>query len=259
MIVCKPPAAIACRDKFLAESVQQKFEQHLSQLPADLAQVLRAHRGQPFQKWLHYFEIYDRHLARFRGKPVQFLEIGVWHGGSLEFWRAYLGAEATIHGVDIDPGVLETVSGEGFRIHIGDQADAEFLARLKAEIPRIDVVVDDGGHQMHQLFASFQALYPHLAADGVYLCEDLHTCYMKDYGGGYRNTASFLERRKDWIDQLHAWYSEDVELRATDFARSTGSMHYYDSVLVIEKRPWRQPMAVEAGADGLTVFPARPR
>jgi hypothetical protein len=239
--------------------VQQNLEQHLSQLPADMAQLLRAHRGRLLQKWLHYFEIYDRHLARFRGKPVQFLEIGVWQGGSLEFWRAYLGPEATIHGVDIDPKALETANEAGARIHVGDQADPDFLARLKAEIPRMDVVVDDGGHQMHQLTGSFQVLYPHLAADGVYICEDLHACYMESYGGGYRNPASFLERSKDWIDQLHAWYCDDADLRATDFARTAWSIHYYDSVLVVEKRPWRQPMAVEASAGGLKVFPARPR
>ena len=37
-------------------------------------------------KWHHYFDVYERHLARFRGSPVRVLEIGVKNGGSLSLW-----------------------------------------------------------------------------------------------------------------------------------------------------------------------------
>jgi hypothetical protein len=230
----------------------------LHALPAAFDAVLRAHRGRPFAKWLHYFEIYDRHLARFRGRALNFLEIGVDRGGSLQLWRSYLGPAATIHGVDNNPAARE-MAAEGFRIHIGDQADAGFLAGLKAAVPQLDVVIDDGGHRMHELAASFQALYPHLAPDSVYICEDLHTCYMQSYGGGYRKDDSFLERSKDWIDRLHASYSEDATLRPDAFTQSTSSLHYYDSVLVVEKRPRRAPMMLVAEDGRLDAHAAVPR
>ncbi len=224
-----------------------------------MAEALRAHRGRPFAKWLHYFEFYEQHLARFRGKAVHFMEIGVDSGGSLQLWRAFLGPQAVIHGVDIDPRAREMQS-EGFRIHIGDQADANFLGRLKREVPQLDVVVDDGGHHMHQLAATFQALYPHLAADGAYLCEDLHSCYMPAYGGGYRSSQSFLERSKDWIDQLHAGYSTDPALRPGAIADSACALHYYDSLLVVEKRPRTPPrMLVGGGGQPLQAPEAVPR
>lgn len=218
-----------------------------------MATALRAHRGRPFLKWSHYFEIYDLHLHRFVGRPVNLLEIGVAGGGSLQLRRAYLGPQATIHGLDIDPAARE-MDAEGFRIYIGDQADPAVLARIKADIPKLDVVVDDGGHHMHQLRASFESLYPHLAADGVYFCEDLHTCYMKEYGGGFRNPTSFLERSKAWIDLLHAHYSRDEALRMTDFARSIGSLHYYDSVLVVEKRLRNLPTVIQASGGTLAEY-----
>jgi hypothetical protein len=238
--------------------LRSDLDEYFAQYPTELARILRARRGRPFQKWLHYFEIYDRHFGRFRGKPVHFLEIGVNQGGSLQLWRAYLGPQATIYGADIDP-TARAMAAEGFQIHIGDQADPAFLARLKAAIPKLDVVLDDGGHHMHQLLASFQILYPHLSADGVYFCEDLHTRYMKNYGGGYRKPGMFIERSKGWIDQLNAWYSEEDAFRLDGFGRSTWSMSYYDSALVIEKRPWRQPMIVNAGAAQPVSFAARPR
>ena len=54
-------------------------------------------------KWMHFFEIYDRHFAKFRGKPVSVLELGVYHGGSLQMWKHYFGEQARIFGADIDP------------------------------------------------------------------------------------------------------------------------------------------------------------
>ncbi len=219
--------------------------------------ALGAHRGRLFEKWAHYFEIYDRHFHRFIGKPVHFLEIGVASGGSLQLWRAYLGPQATIHGMDIDPAA-RAMEAEGFQIHIGDQADPAFLARIKEVIPKLDVVLDDGGHKMSQLRASFDSLYPHLATDGVYLCEDLHTCYMESYGGGFRNPDSFLEQSKAWVDLLHAHYSKDKALHSTDFGRSIGSLHYHDSVLVVEKRPWSQPTILRASDGTLALLGAKP-
>ncbi len=54
-------------------------------------------------KWNHYFDIYERHFSRFRGKNLVMLEIGVFGGGSLDMWKAYLGEEAKVIGVDINP------------------------------------------------------------------------------------------------------------------------------------------------------------
>ena len=39
-------------------------------------------------KWFHYFDIYERHFERFRGKNPTMLEIGVFGGGSLAMWKS---------------------------------------------------------------------------------------------------------------------------------------------------------------------------
>jgi cephalosporin hydroxylase len=54
-------------------------------------------------KWVHYFDVYHRHLAPYRGQAVTLVEFGVFHGGSLRMWRDYFGRRARIVGVDIDP------------------------------------------------------------------------------------------------------------------------------------------------------------
>ena len=42
-------------------------------------------------KWVHYFDIYERHFERFRGKSPTMIEIGVQGGGSLAMWKEYFG------------------------------------------------------------------------------------------------------------------------------------------------------------------------
>ena len=64
-------------------------------------------------------------------------------------WRDYLGPDATITGVDIDPR-CKSLEAEGFEIWIGDQADPQFWRRFLEKHPQVDVVIDDGGHEMRQ-------------------------------------------------------------------------------------------------------------
>lgn len=206
-----------------------------------------AHAGRAVLKWEHYLEIYHRHFARYRGRSPVVVEIGVLQGGSLQMWRDYFGPGCRLVGVVVDERCKAYEDGNT-KILIGDQADREFLARLRRELPRIDVLIDDGGHRMDQQITTFEELYRHGADDGVYLCEDLHTSYWEAYGGGYRDPRSFIEYSKRPVDQLNAWHSKGPEeFRVDDFTRSAFSMHYYDSVLVIEKRLMREPSRIMAG------------
>jgi hypothetical protein len=215
----------------------------------DLQAYFEKNTGNLIHKWMHYFDIYDRFLARFRGTDVHFLEIGVLHGGSLRMWKSYFGKKAKIFGADINPA-CERFAEEQVQIFIGDQEDRAFLGRLAAELPRIDVLLDDGGHTMRQQINTFEALYPRLSPDGVYLCEDIHTSYLKNYGGGYKKRGTFVEYSKNFIDFLNCWHFE--ELGVPDFTRSTYALHYYDSMLVIEKRPMEPP---EVRMTGKPVLP----
>ena len=193
-------------------------------------------------KWMHFFEIYDRHFTKFRDKPVSILELGVYHGGSLQMWKHYFGAQARIFGVDINPRCME-LTEPNITVFIGDQEDRSFLRSLRATLPKLDVIIDDGGHTMGQQITSFEELYGHLNEGGVYLAEDLHTSYMPLYGGGHRRPGSFIEYAKRLIDQLNAWHSSETSLAVDDFTRSAFGMHFYDSVLVIERRAISQPAA----------------
>ena len=206
-----------------------------------LKEYFENNTGRLLHKWMHYFEIYERHLARFRDREVHIVEVGVFHGGSLQMWKQYFGDKARIYGVDVVQQ-CKSLEEDRVKIFIGDQADPVFLRTLRRDIPRVDVLIDDGGHSMLQQITTFRELFSHIAEDGVYLCEDLHTSYWPDFGGGLRQPGTFIEFSKLLIDQLNAWHTRDAEqFEVDDFTLTAHSMHFYDSVLAIEKRRMHPP------------------
>jgi hypothetical protein len=199
-------------------------------------------------KWNHYFEIYDRHLQHLRNTKINILEIGISHGGSLQMWDYYFNGNATIYAVDINPE-CKKFENDHIRVFIGSQEDESFLKDLKNKIPRPDLLIDDGGHTMKQQITSFKVLFEYITDNGIYICEDLHTSYFKYFGGGLKKKRSFIEYSKNFIDKLHAWHSKQIPI--DDFTKSTQSLHFYDSVLVIEKRLMKPPFDVKSGVPAI--------
>jgi hypothetical protein len=212
-----------------------------------LEKYFQNHQGRLIHKWLHYFEVYDRHFSRFRGKPVTILEFGVSHGGSLQMWKHYFGKKAQITGVDIDPR-CKNMEEKNIKVYIGDQEDRDFLRRLAKQLGEVDIVIEDGGHTMLQQINTFEEIYPIVKQNGVFLTEDTHTSYWKSYGGGYKKPGTFMEYAKDLTDQLNSWHSENKEkFKVSDFTCSTKSMHFYDSIVVFEKGLVSEPHHEQRG------------
>lgn len=209
----------------------------------DLEKFFYLGKHRLIHKCNHYFEIYDKHFSRFKGKDITLVEIGVSKGGSLEMWQNYFGPNCTIIGVDIDPECKKFESNN-IKIMIGSQDDINFLNKLKSEVPKIDILIDDGGHYMNQQITTFENLFNHISDNGIYLCEDLITSYWPAYGGKYKSSNSFIEYSKNFVDYLNAWLCYDPLLPVNNFTRSVHSIHYYNWMLVIEKRLMDSPVNV---------------
>jgi 23S rRNA U2552 (ribose-2'-O)-methylase RlmE/FtsJ len=224
----------------LASSIFDRFSQRTSgTVSADGANPLeayfRANQGRLIHKWLHYFDIYDRHFAPFRGKAVTVVEFGVSQGGSLQMWKDYFGPKARIFGTDIDPRCA-SLAEKQIEVVIGDQEDRQFLRDFAAKTGEVDVLIEDGGHTMPQQVNTFEEFWPHINDGGVFLIEDLHTSYWPKYGGGHKRAGTFIEYAKDLIDQQNAWHSRDPRtLVVDDYSRSIRGMHVYDSIIVFDK------------------------
>jgi hypothetical protein len=182
--------------------------------------------GPGLWKWRHYFDIYDRHFRKFAGKELHLLEVGILAGGSIGLWQDYFGDGLQFYGVDIERS-CRAFEAPGVHVMIGDQADPAFWESALAQLPRLDIVIDDGGHQPTQQIATLEATLPHLNPGGVYLCEDIHgsTNEFTDYVAG-------LSRN------LNSWGtgSEPFMRTPIDFQRLVESIHLYPFVTVIERR-----------------------
>lgn len=202
--------------------------------------------GYPLDKWVHYFPIYERHLARYRGKAVRVLEIGVYRGGGLELLRYFLGPDAYLVGIDIDE-VARAAIGKRHPVEIGDQADPEFLRRVVDKHGPFDVVIDDGGHSMHQQITSVETLFPLLSDEGTYLVEDCHTSYWTEYADQGTDGQTFIEWVKTRIDDLNAYHHSTAQELQAPWQTDFDGLHVYDSVVVLTKQRHAAPFSDLSG------------
>src|SRR5690348_9005023 len=101
--------------------------------------IFEHNSGNMIDKWLHYFEIYDRYFGKYVSKEVILLEIGVFQGGSVKMWKEYFGEGCKIYAIDVNP-LCKQFQEDGIEIFIGSQSDREFLRNLKAKIPKVDIL-----------------------------------------------------------------------------------------------------------------------
>lgn len=213
-----------------------------------MRQIFESLDGKLIHKWNHYIEVYDLYFNKYRGKEVHILEIGISQGGSIELWKRYFGDKMHLYGVDINPRCKELQENQ-VEIFIGEQEDRGFLAELKKKIPKLDILIDDGGHTMIQQIITFEEMFSHVKDNGIYLCEDTHTSYMYNYHGGYKKNSTFIEYSKNLIDYINAWHSENKNvLDVNDFTKATNGIHFYTGMVVIEKKPVLPPIDIQRGS-----------
>jgi hypothetical protein len=207
-------------------------------------------------KWRHYFAIYERYLHKFTGTSCTYLEIGVQRGGSLQIMQDYLGKNARIVGIDIDPACA-SLAKEGREVHIGDQSDTAFLASVTKQSGPFDIIIDDGSHVADHQIVSFFALFSALKEGGIYIVEDLHTAF---WAGGYqasRYGLNFYDFARGLVDKLSLFHGDQrlSERYQQPYERRQGAVvinnfalndlfgiHFYDSLIVFEKRRRREPL-----------------
>jgi len=149
------------REQFIAKRYRNFFHQLCEQHGSD--------------KGKHGYDIqYTRLFENRRHENLRILEIGVGQGSSVRVWCEYF-PNADIFMIDTNE-THRRRAGDRVRIFIGDQANRDFLRHVVAATgAQYDLIVDDGGHQMHQQQTSFAELFPTVVPNGVYVVEDLET------------------------------------------------------------------------------------
>jgi hypothetical protein len=230
------------KDKSVEKDIIDKYNYH-----GKLLALFTQNKKQVINKWHHYIPIYDRHLREFQNKEINFLEIGVSEGGSMLLWKNFLGEEALIYGIDINPACskLNDIVGQ---VRIGSQSDIQFLDTIIREMNGIDIVLDDGSHHMRDVRTSFEYLFPKLRDGGIYIIEDLHTSFWKYYGGGFRSKDNFFRLVFEYIFDMHHWYHNKPQNHEL-ISNSIRGIHIYDSMVIFEKGIPHKPCNSRIGSN----------
>ena len=159
-----------------------------------------------------YIPSYEKLLSPYRNKDINFLEIGVAYGESLEMWYDYFSKQSKIYGIDNQTKeIAPYLNDKRFDIFITDQTSPSISPYYKNV--KFDIIIDDGSHRFDHQIASFNILKHHMNEGGIYIIEDVMN----------------LDQRKN--DYLHlkglSWDCEIIDLRKEKGRR--------DDVLIIYK------------------------
>lgn len=173
----------------------------------ELLKLYRAHTGKVSDRWLAYLKQYDELFAPWRDRPLRLLEIGIQNGGSLEIWGLYFPKASVLVGCDIDPLCAGlTYDDPRIRVVVGDASidDTEF--RITEYSPEWDIVIEDGSHHSRHIVDAFARFFPRVAVGGMFIAEDLHCGYWREFEGGLADPFSsiaFFKRLADLVNFEH--------------------------------------------------------
>ena len=149
-----------------------------------------------------YMGKYERYLPFERNTEICILEIGVLDGESLRMWR-YWFPNAVLIGLDSNPKCNQYCDAwNETYIYISDQTNAGMLEQIAGDW-ELNLIIDDGSHINEHQIKTFEALFPLMAAGGMYVIEDTHTSYWSEYGGGVGKPGTCVEYFKDLIDEVN--------------------------------------------------------
>ncbi len=210
-------------------------------------------------KWGQHFytPVYHNLFVHMRDKPVRLLEIGVGGygfskvgGASLAMWADYfpnghiLGVDVFAKKLELDPRV---------QVCQGSQDDPVFLSYISKEHGPFDVIIDDGSHIPKQVVASFDILFPMLADCGLYVIEDVHTCFWPQFGGSALDGGATMYLAKTILEHLNHAEIKLVQPKrqVADFVKSIRSFRAYHNIFVIEKGDNTEPSSFDYQLDNV--------
>lgn len=188
-----------------------------------LRQLYENHDGKVVDKWASYLDVYDELLAPWRERPVRVLEIGVFNGGSLELWRQFFPQAQLIVGCDINPACADLrFDDDRIRVVVGDATRPDTRREVLALSPEFDLIIDDGSHTSGDIVRAFAAYWGAVADGGLYVAEDLHCSYWREFGGGLydpNSSMSFFRALTDLVNHEHWGVSQSRAAHLDPFAR----------------------------------------
>jgi hypothetical protein len=197
----------------------------------------------------NYSRQYNTLFKEYRDKPLKYLEIGVFRGGSIKAMREVFPNATCILGLDIDSNCKSFEDApHNIFVEIGNATDASFIRKITEKYGTFDIILDDGSHVNRDVIRSFERLFPLLNDNGLYVVEDT-ICY-KSNPHLDTNYPNHLEYFFKYTQYLNQWRYDSTEgskdhcidpfkiLKKTDnvFEYSIDKIEYGCSYIAISKK-----------------------
>ena len=171
-----------------------------------LKDLYQNHSGKVSHKWTSYLSVYEDKLKHYQKLPIKFCEFGIMNGGSLEIFSKYFSNAELILGCDIDPKCPKLHFDEpNIKFVVGDVNNEKIKYQI-IQHSKFDIIIDDGSHQSDDIIKTFCNYFKHLKHEGVYIIEDLHCSYQREYKGGLFfpiSSINFFKKLVDIINHEH--------------------------------------------------------
>jgi SAM-dependent methyltransferase len=197
----------------------------------------------------NYTRQYNSLLSEFREKPIKYLEIGIYDGGSLRAFRETFKKSLCILGLDIDNRrkECEDIKNNIF-IEIGNVTNSNFIQQITAKYGSFDIILDDGSHNNKDVIEAFELLFPLLNDNGLYIVEDT-ICYKSKQHiiGNYENHLQYFFNYTYYLNQWRYDSTEGIKDHCVDpfkiqkktenvFEYSIDKIEYGCSYIAIHKK-----------------------
>ena len=163
----------------------------------------------------NYTSTYARFLQEMRTDPINFVEIGVWHGGSMAMGGKYLPkAKFLFYDIanQVKPKADQHIDWNRSHLQIASAYTPEAVQYAKDYFKNgIDFLLDDGPHTLDSMLDCVKLYAPLMNQGGVLMIEDVQS--------------------KDWFVQLSAVAPSGVLFEAIDL---TASGQYDDLIAVYQ-------------------------
>jgi SAM-dependent methyltransferase len=166
----------------------------------------------------NYTRQYNKLLNDFRDKPIKYLEIGIFNGGSIKSMRdVFLNAKCIL-GLDIDNRckVYEDTANNIF-VEIGDATDLNFIKNITDKYGQFDIILDDGSHINKDVIKTFELLFPLLNDNGLYIVEDTICYKLPNYiDPNYENHLQYFFKYTQFLNQWRYDSTEGIRDHCVD-------------------------------------------
>jgi len=135
----------------------------------DLIELNQRHQSDKGLKHPYIQKYYQPTFAHYQHQAINIMEVGVYHGASMNLWMEYF-TKAKFYGIDIKDRSKYFSNASNLSLFVGKSDQQKTYSNIKE---MFDIIIDDGNHRAKTQIPTFEILFHKLKPRGLYIIEDV--------------------------------------------------------------------------------------